>query len=217
MQQLLNQRVMSNKEIKGYRSVKSIVKGVQGRLFIDCVVRSVVNNKFYTTREIGEASGNMSNFGELKYRAFENAIYKHISEGGKSGARVIKINNYWIKYFNDDVSVKRERVQEFQIISVPPHTRIQKVTKKIKVKGYTKKDGTKVKGYTRTKDVFKEILVKGYEKKRPIGKGKYKSVTRFKDRVVDVQDFKFRSVDSLNQDLKQFNEVKGVSEMIRRI
>lgn len=213
-----------NEYLQQRTSTKTIVN-IQGRLYIDCTVQSVVYGSLFTTQEIGEASGNMQDF-ELHYnRAINNAIYKHIARGGVSGARVIHIKNYWIKYFNDNVEVKRKYVKPPQkVVEVPSSTRIVKrtvkETKEVKVKGYIR-NGVKVKPHTRTftieKEVFEEQLVRGYTYKKTIGKGYYKSSVSFKGEEILIQGYKRRSVSSLNKDLLDININMNKASMIDKI
>jgi hypothetical protein len=179
----------------------------------------------FTTEEVGEASGNMSNF-DLHYnRALDNAIYKHISKGGKSGARVIKILDYHIKYFNDEVIVRRKLVKPKQkIVQVKSYTKIVpkrvKETKTINVKSYIR-NSVKVKGYKRviTKEftIYKEILVSGYSYKKPVGRGYYNNVVEFKGEEFLREGYKRRSVQSLNSELRNINITKNKADFIDRI
>lgn len=212
---MLKQSYMSNKELENYNSRKGIVP-IQGRLYLYCVVQSIVNMKLFTTSEVGESSGNMKNFDVHVFKAMDNAIYKHISRGGKTGARVIKVNNYEIKYFNDDVKVKRKLVKSYRVVNVPPSSRIvrkvEKIEKVIKVKSHIR-NGVKVRGYERRvvkeKEVFKEVLVKGYQYRVSKGKGSYKSVVKFKDKEIFTSDYKIRSLKSINKDVSMVNRAKN--------
>src|SRR6056297_2400554 len=212
----LKQRYHSNKELENTKKYKGIVP-IQGRLYADCVVQSVNKGRLITSNEIGESSGNMMYFDNHYMRALENAIYKHFSSGGVSGARVIKINNYQIKYFNDDVKVKRVKKQDFKIIQVPPHTRIEKKKVKTKVKGYTRQDGTKVKGYTREKLRYVEVKVKGYERKVPKGRGSYATAVQFKGERVLTTPYKRRSIKHLNKELLNINIAKNKALFVDKI
>lgn len=217
-------RKTKNEYIKGYNKTKAIVSA-QGRLFVDCLVQSVNRGKLITTKEIGEASGNMKDFDRHYMRALDNAIYKHISSGGISGARVIKTYNHWIKYFNDDVKVKREYVKPKQkVVEVPSYTRIVKKevteTKEIKVKSHIR-NGKKIKGYTRTikREItkFDEELVKGYTYKKLIGKGKYESVVRYKGEEVLREPYRRRKTSTLDKELEMINKAKNKAMFVDRI
>jgi len=217
-------RKTKNEYIKGYNKTKAIVSA-QGRLFVDCLVQSVNKGRLKTTREIGEASGNMKDFDRHYMRALDNAIYKHISSGGVSGARVIKTYNHWIKYFNGDVTVKREYVKPRQkVIEVSSYTRIVKKEevekKEIKVKPHIR-NGKKIKGYTRTvkREVtkFDEELVKGYTYKKSIGKGKYQSVVKYKGEEVLREQYKRRKTSTLDKELEMINKAKNKALFVDRI
>lgn len=80
---------------------------LQGRLYIYCRVRSP--NGFQTD-EVGEASGYIkNNFRDLIESAKLNAIYKHVLRGGRSGARIIIIYSYEVRYFQTNLISKRVR------------------------------------------------------------------------------------------------------------
>lgn len=209
-------RKTTNEYLKERGSTKSIVS-INGRLYIDCVVQSVVRGSLFTTREIGEASGNMKSFDFHYGNAINNAIYKHISKGGVSGARVIEVKDYWIKYFNDEVSVKRKLVKKpDKIIQVPPSSRIisrkKREIKEVKVKSYIR-NGVIVKPHIRklVKEytIYDEVLVKGYSYKVSGGKGSYKNVVKFKDEVLLKEDYKRKSIKNLNKDLYDINKHKN--------
>jgi len=223
-------RKTKNEYIKGYNKTKAIVS-VQGRLFVDCLVQTVKNGKLYTTRQIGEASGNMKDFDRHYMRALDNAIYKHIDEVAEklnekiSGGRVINTYNHWIKYFNGDVKVKREYVKPKQkMVEVPSYTRIVKKEevekKEIKVKPHIR-NGKKIKGYTRTvkREVtkFDEELVKGYTYKKSIGKGKYQSVVKYKGEEVLREQYKRRKTSTLDKELEMINKAKNKALFVDRI
>ena len=214
---MLKQRIESNKNLEFRKSTKSILP-IQGRLFVDCLVQSIKHRKLFTTRESGNSSGNMNYFDNHYMNALENAIHKHYSKGGVSGAVVIKVFNYRIKYFNDDVKIKRVIKREYKIIQVPTSSRIQKVTKKINVKGYIRKSGIKVKGYIRKKYKYKEIIVKGYQYKKPLGKkGKYVNNVYFKGNKVLSSNYKIKSTKYLNKELGFINEAKNKALFVDRI
>ncbi len=116
---------------------------INGRLFVRVVVQSgnVISN------QTGENSGNMVNWDFLLQGAYNNALHKHVQDGGKSGGVIIKVLDYWIIYFNDRVTTKRVR-----------RTRSVVKKKTINVKSHFR-NGVKVKGYKR---VSSREIVKGF-------------------------------------------------------
>jgi len=93
--------------VKHGRVTKSILN-LNGRLFIDVLLKSPNG---FTSREIGEAQGNMRLIDRHSLSAELNSVYKHIKKGGKSGAKVIKLYDYWIIYFDTRLDVKRVKVR----------------------------------------------------------------------------------------------------------
>lgn len=92
---------------------------LNGRLFVDCTIRSVTaivrgEPLYRYSREVGMASGNIKrDFDNIKYNAMDNALYNHVRKTGRSG-EVVKIHNYWIKYFelaDEKISMKRVRIR----------------------------------------------------------------------------------------------------------
>jgi len=218
-------RKTTNEYLRDRGSTKSIVS-INGRIYVECRVESVKNGSLLVTTEIGEASGNMKAFDLHFNGAIYNAIKKHEFKKQVSGARVTKIYDYWIKYFNDEVEVKRKHIKpDVRVVEVKPYTRIiprrVKETKDLKVRGYVKSDGTKVKGYTRrvTKEytIYEEKLVSGYTYKQKVGRGTYKNVVKFKGEEILRERYKRRSVERLNDDLYGFNKSLNNAQNVDRI
>ena len=213
-----------NKNLINKKKTKAILS-LQGRLYIDCLVVSYKRGQKIISRQIGEDSGNMKNFDFHVQGAINNAIYKHMKEKNVSGGIVEIIYNYYIKYFNDDLNVKREYVKPPQkIVEVPATSRFIKRKVKEKVKINVKphiRGGKKVKGYsrevTRIKTINEEVLVKGYTYKKTIGKGYYKSKATFKGKEVLSEAFKTRRVSYLNKQLIGINKAKERAKRVTRL
>lgn len=118
-------RPISNKKLKDVTKSKSI-RNMSGRLFVDVIVKSPMSYSrgepiYMTTREIGEASGNMKDFDNIKFNAVDNAFHKHVSKGGKSPVILHEFVNYWIKYFDvadDRITSKRKKIRgKYRVIT----------------------------------------------------------------------------------------------------
>ena len=222
MKVMLEQRYQNNKSLIGEKRTKSILP-INGRVYFKCEVVSIKNNRIFKTVEVGENHGNMKYFDVLKMGALDNALYKHIQSGGVSGARVNKILDYWIKYFNREVTVKRVRVPPKTVrVEVPAKIRVvkEKSIDLVRVRSYTRGDGVKVRGHVRpvrrVREV-EEVVRRGYSYDRKIGRGSYESKVFFKGDEVLSTGYKRRSVSSLNKGLYDINRSKNEARFVDRI